>query len=161
MLLRSRNWRRRLVLATVFSLAALVVVELCLRWLMPLTTFCPPYRQNLANDFARAGMFQSLADDHLKFGLTPDHTAEVGGISYRHNGLGLRGPQPPSSKPAEVYRLLVVGDSYTYGWGVAERDTVPGQLERLLREDVPSGRILEVINAGIPAYDTAQEEHLV
>ncbi|HEX6738506.1 MAG TPA: SGNH/GDSL hydrolase family protein, partial [Vicinamibacteria bacterium] len=49
-------------------------------------------------------------------------------------------------KPAGVRRVIVVGDSFTEGWGVKEPDTYPRRLEALLRAAEP-GR-WEVRNAG-------------
>lgn len=55
------------------------------------------------------------------------------------NPLGLRGPEPSSRGP----RVLAVGDSVTFGWGVADEEAWPARLSALLG--------LEVLNAGVPA----------
>lgn len=50
-------------------------------------------------------------------------------------------------------RILCVGDSYTYGLGVARQDTYPAQLEELLRLRLGDNSA-EVINLGRPGINT-------
>jgi hypothetical protein len=77
--------------------------------------------------------------------------------TYHHrvlvNSLGLRGPEPGSRRPGEQ-RVLFLGDSLTYGQGVADDETVPGALEAALRA---RGGDWSVVNGGLRAYGTAQE----
>lgn len=71
-------------------------------------------------------------------------------IQLRTNSWGLRGPEVNSADPTPL-RILVLGDSYAFGWGVSNEDAFPRRLERLLRARAP-GRPVEVINAGVPGY---------
>jgi lysophospholipase L1-like esterase len=79
-------------------------------------------------------------------------------FTYKHevrvNALGLRGAEVGAKAPGER-RVLFLGDSLTYGQGVAEEDTVPGALERELA--ARTGTRWSVVNAGHRAYDTPQE----
>ncbi|MCC6407073.1 MAG: hypothetical protein IT453_07900 [Planctomycetes bacterium] len=70
--------------------------------------------------------------------------------SVRVNALGLRGEEVGSKAEGER-RVLVVGDSTTFGQGVAEDQTLPVWLEREL------GAPVRAINGGVRSYDTAQE----
>jgi lysophospholipase L1-like esterase len=55
--------------------------------------------------------------------------------------------------------VLVVGDSYTWGYAVAEEEAFPQTAERLLNErGHPEA---EVINGGIPDYNSRQERQLL
>ncbi len=77
------------------------------------------------------------------------------------NSLGLRGPEIQQPKPAGRYRILAVGDSHTFGFGVAESDTWPSILERRLRRaDGWRDLDLEVVNGGIEALSLDQEVQL-
>ncbi len=84
----------------------------------------------------------------------PSTTAVYGeaefAIEVRHNALGFRGHEIAREKPDGVRRVLVLGDSFAYGIGVADDETFAARLERM----VPG---LEVINAGVNGYGTAQE----
>ena len=57
-----------------------------------------------------------------------------------------------------VYRVMMLGDSTTFGWGVKEEDTAAKFLERKLNADLPAGyNRVEVMNTGVGNYDTVQE----
>jgi lysophospholipase L1-like esterase len=84
----------------------------------------------------------------------PNRGALLMGVAVRTNSLGLRDREISPHKTPGVRRLLVLGDSMTFGWGAAEEDTYPRTLERLLNRD---GIRYEVINAGVGNYNSAQE----
>jgi lysophospholipase L1-like esterase len=78
------------------------------------------------------------------------------------NSEGFRGPMVSKTKAAGTFRVVVLGDSVTFGYGVSESDTYPRQLERRLRalEHKPAafaGRPhVEVVNAGVIGYSSWQ-----
>ena len=69
---------------------------------------------------------------------------------------GYRGPEVGApDHPADLYRILCVGDSITFGFNVDQGAPFPRQLERMLRAQYPFRRF-EVINAGVPGWSWAQ-----
>jgi lysophospholipase L1-like esterase len=71
------------------------------------------------------------------------------------NELGLReDPMSSPVKPAETFRVLCLGDSFTLGYTVERRDLFVDQLEHRWRAE---GRKVDVINAGTEGYSTDQE----
>jgi lysophospholipase L1-like esterase len=80
---------------------------------------------------------------------------EGGPVAFLANGQGLRGPERPYSKPPDVTRVLLLGDSFTEGAAVAEPATVAAVLERALTAE-GCGRY-EVLNGGVSGYSTDQE----
>lgn len=70
------------------------------------------------------------------------------------NSSGHRSPEF-EAQPGECTRILAVGDSFTYGWGVDDDETWPYLLERELSpaegSSGPQGPCTEVINAGFAA----------
>ena len=72
----------------------------------------------------------------------PDHT----------NSLGLRDSREPSETEGHQV-VLTLGDSHTYGVGVAYGDTYSASLERELRSRLP-GADVAVVNGGIGGADT-------
>ncbi len=70
-------------------------------------------------------------------------------VQYRQDAGGFRGPGFDAAKQAGVVRIVMVGDSYVYGIGVDEADSLPVTLESELRRRDPARRI-EVLNLGIP-----------
>ena len=76
------------------------------------------------------------------------------------NSKGLRNPEIPYEKPAGTYRILALGDSWTFGFRMNEPDAYPRQMERLLAQSAAARgdkRRVEVINAGVVGYSTDQE----
>jgi lysophospholipase L1-like esterase len=70
-------------------------------------------------------------------------------IRATHNALGFRGPEVGPRDPGRQ-RVLLLGDSFTYGIGVEDDETLSARLEQL----APS---LEVLNTGVNGYGTGQE----
>lgn len=77
----------------------------------------------------------------------------------RINSLGLRGQEISVKKARGVYRILTLGDSYTYGARVSDEETFPFylDLERLLNDTNQKKNKFEVINGGHSAYSTREE----
>jgi lysophospholipase L1-like esterase len=71
----------------------------------------------------------------------------------RINALGLRGRDFSAVKPPGTWRLLCVGDSYTFGHHVADEEAFPAVLDRML---TASGRA-EAINGGANGFTVVDE----
>ena len=56
-----------------------------------------------------------------------------------------------------AWRLLLIGDSVTFGWAVGQTESYAAQLERLLTTRCPE-RAVRVLNAGVPGYTLEQGE---
>ncbi|NIM92994.1 MAG: hypothetical protein GTO18_04695 [Anaerolineales bacterium] len=74
---------------------------------------------------------------------------------YIYNSLGLRDREYSSPKPSETKRILILGDSFTFGMGVGNEDAIfPEILERQLNE-LPFTQVsVEVLNGGLPGSMT-------
>jgi lysophospholipase L1-like esterase len=103
----------------------------------------------------RAGAQHGLADPHVGFRLKPNHAyVEVGGARVRTNAHGFRDAPFRISRPPGGIRILALGDSSTFGYGVSPEETYPRLLARLLEKRFP-GRPIEVLNAGTPGWSAA------
>ncbi len=76
--------------------------------------------------------------------------------TYRINAHGFRGPDFPDEKPSGVTRVVCLGGSTTFGWGVPDGTEYPRQLETRLNSLDPEHGHWEVINAGVTDYSTHQ-----
>ena len=76
------------------------------------------------------------------------------------NEMGFRGELPSVPKPEGEIRVLAIGDSTTFGWGVDDVGTYCAQLEAMLAAAFPN-RQMSVINAGVGAYDLDREAVLL
>jgi len=81
------------------------------------------------------------------------------GVEVRYNQAGLR-ERELAPKADGVRRIVVVGDSFTYGHGLPEAKSYPRQLERILRERAPDAAV-EVLNCGQGAANLAGIQQLV
>lgn len=80
---------------------------------------------------------------------TPEFTAE-----YVIDARGRRARATPPPADSAAARVLVLGDSFTFGDGNAEPDTWLRVMERALHE---RGQAVDVVNAGVEGYDTRAE----
>lgn len=71
-------------------------------------------------------------------------------IDYRTNARGLRDDDAPYEKPPGTYRIVLLGDSRTFGFGVPVEKHFSRLLEGYFRD-------LEVINLGVSGYGVDQE----
>ncbi len=78
----------------------------------------------------------------------PNSHANFIGVPVAINSDGLRGREINTPKPPQTFRILAVGDSVTFGYGVREEDTYVKVLERRLNEGESGGRRFEVLNGG-------------
>ncbi len=74
--------------------------------------------------------------------------------NVKFNKQGLRDIDYPFEKPFNVFRILVLGDSQTFGHGIPEiKNTWPKKLEDLLNQNASSIKF-EVLNMAIPGWNT-------
>ena len=89
--------------------------------------------------------------------LTPNYTGWFAGVPVHINRLGLRDPREYDlAKRENTFRILVLGDSVTFGHGSVYEHTYPYLVEQRLkawRRDVD----WQVWNAAVPGYNTSQE----
>jgi lysophospholipase L1-like esterase len=97
-----------------------------------------------------------LYDPEIRYVLRPNQKSWIDDGLITVNSQGFRGPEAPSRKPEGSFRIVVIGDSLTLGWGVADNETFSARLEQLLRDHFP-GQDLDVLNLGVGGYNTRQE----
>lgn len=165
-----RRWRNRLVAFAVGSALALLLAESVYRLCEPV-----PYRpsdylalggeplpqceqDNTFGRVAEQGLYAQPPSGMLPAGLRvrmrydrpvgADFDAD-GGVTIAINSLGFRDDEFPVAKPAGEFRVLAIGDSFTYGWGVPGDAAWPQVLERELGQQ--QRRAVQVVNAGFAA----------
>jgi lysophospholipase L1-like esterase len=74
-------------------------------------------------------------------------------ISISQNSRGFRDVERPVGKPPGTKRILCLGDSFTWGWGVEQDEIYTTVLGRRYAE---AGTSVEVLNAGVGGYSTDQ-----
>jgi lysophospholipase L1-like esterase len=97
-------------------------------------------------------------DEYRHHKLVPNTYSEFSQQDFHYvqrvNNLGLRGLDRPLKKPPGVYRILMLGDSFTMGKGVNDDQTFSALLEMGLNRQLAgcTARKLEVLNGGVDSY---------
>ncbi len=151
-----RNLAFRLLTASLATVITLAVAEVAFRW-NKRRTFddkLPEWTENL---IVVPGPQVFAFKPHAS-GVFPGNVDMKRTFPYRTNAHGLRDRDRPATAPGSK-RVLVIGDSYTWGYAVAEDEAYPQVAERLLKERGRSD--IEVINGGIPDYNSRQERQVL
>jgi hypothetical protein len=96
------------------------------------------------------------ADAVLHHRLKPHLRARVGGVEFNTNSLGLRDREIVRPKPAGVFRVLMLGDSFTEGGGLPIETTVAKRVEAAVNGH-GCRTTVEVVNAGVASYSPILE----
>lgn len=131
-----------LALALAATLVALLLAEGLLRLRAAVASEPPPPAPLPAE-------LRGLPELHkLKDLIRPNNRGVFQGALYRTNSRGVRGPDySPEPRPG-VFRVVVIGDSYTMGQGVSEQEAYPAVAGRMLSRQDPPGPT-EAINLGV------------
>jgi lysophospholipase L1-like esterase len=78
----------------------------------------------------------------------PYGTAKFIGVPVTINREGLRGDEISTPKPPHTTRLVAVGDSITFGYGITAEDTYAKVLEKRLNANASAVKRYEVLNGG-------------
>jgi lysophospholipase L1-like esterase len=84
----------------------------------------------------------------------PNVRGVLGDVLYRTNSDGFRGREFDHEVPPGIFRIVLIGDSYTMGWKVAEEDTYAARLETAL--SAAGGNRFEVLNFGLSGLNIRQ-----
>jgi hypothetical protein len=97
-----------------------------------------------------------IADPIHHHRLRPNWSRAVLGAPFETNSLALRDREIAVPKPPGVFRILMLGDSFTEGAGFTLETTPPKLLETFLNER-RCGPRFEVVNAGVASYSPILE----
>ena len=105
-------------------------------------------------EFVSDYMHNMMADEQLKYRHKPSWETRYGDVLITYNERGLR-DRPILPKAQDEFRILALGDSATFGWGVPQNEIFTSRLERILQSRLQ--RTVRVINSGVGGYNTVQE----
>ena len=143
-----------LLLMTLSSLLALGLAEAGLRLFRPVQYLKPPSRPTAPPSET---LYRPSRVPGLSYEMIPGRSGTFEGMQVRTNRLGFRGPDPRPADP-ELFRIVALGDSFTFGFGVREEEAYPAVLERILNANRGgTAAKFEVLNLGVVGYGTRDE----
>jgi hypothetical protein len=146
---RRHLWARRALLLALSCGFALLTCELIARALF----LAPPYPY-------REPSLAYIRDPQLIYFHKVKQVGWIDDGKASINSIGLRGPELVIPKPEDRFRILVIGDSLTFGWGVNDPETFCALVESTLNDGKKMHRV-EVVNGGVSGYTTRQERVLL
>jgi lysophospholipase L1-like esterase len=84
----------------------------------------------------------------------PNRSAHLMGVDVATNSKGLRDREIPYARTPGTLRVVMLGDSGTFGWGVKPEQSYSKLLEAMMAE---KGIKTEVVNTGVGNFRTIQE----
>lgn len=124
---------------------AIMLAELVLRFILPAPIIWKYPQEHY------------ISDPEIGHWLEPGQQSFTHDKVVRTNSVGIRDSEYTSWPHSNVYRILALGDSQTFGNGLDLADTWPKQLETMLNGSGERVKF-EVLNCGLPASDTWQHE---
>jgi hypothetical protein len=142
--LHARRLQIGLLVAT--TVAILGLIEVSIRLLDPLGL-------SYLEESSRYHL-EKVADADLIYRHRSNFRSVYQGVDVSFNEIGLR-ERPLRHPSLNVRRILLLGDSLTFGWGVPIDETYGRKLELLAQG--PAGEVVETINCGVGSYNTRQQ----
>jgi lysophospholipase L1-like esterase len=104
-----------------------------------------------------AKTYKLSENKNLLYELLPDSKARNRGVDFVINSFGFRDKEYQKKKVSKI-RLIFVGDSITYGWGIPLKHTYHKRLERRFHA---RGHDVDIMGMGVVGYNTIQQYHLI
>lgn len=140
------------VLATAFSLALCgLMIEGMARTVFDNGMDFDLEMWKYARDLKRVSAEPAIGHEHI-----PNSSGVFMGVPVSINSIGLRNREI-GPVAAGTTRVMMLGDSLTFGWGVKEEDTPSRLLETVLNGGNQGAPKYEVINTGVGNYNTQME----
>lgn len=114
-------------------------------------------RQHLQQD--AGGFFQEIPDPVAGRLAVPGYHGMYKGVDVRINNAGFRADSDFGPKPAGVFRIICLGDSYAFGTGVPVQQRFCDRLQQFYREQgiTVEGKTIETLVVALPSYTLRQE----
>lgn len=109
-----------------------------------------------ADDLSLQHIIRWHDNPRIIYELIPGLTGEFRGHRLTISDQGFRGPPVPARKPPGTLRIVGIGDSVMFGWGVGDEDHYLALLGERLAAGLPD-RHVDWLNAAVPGYNTVNE----
>lgn len=139
----------------VFQNVALLLLSLCFSLLLLEFAFRLLNIEPLQKKFsARYSVHEMSPNLRLLYKPRKNAENDAYGVLNKINSAGFRDRDFPIQKDPEKKRIIFLGDSVVYGYGIELKDTLPKQLEAVFDKH---RKPIEVLNFGVSGYEAEQE----
>jgi len=132
-------------LVSIFGIS-LIFLEIVLRVFDPIGIIYYPEAERYFS--------KMIPDQEYGYIHTPGFCGKFQGVDVTINRHGLRGPEFEIKKSPGIKRILILGDSVIFGWGVPQNLILSARLQKLLDEKHAN---YQVIGAGVGSWNTRTE----
>jgi lysophospholipase L1-like esterase len=143
---------RELTLAVTVACAAIGLGELGVRLVAALD-------QSFGRQVVALDPLSALIEPHGELGYRQRPGSKYhysNGTVATSNAMGFRGPLVSVAKPPDTFRIVLLGESTTHGWGVNDDETIDTYMREALTGGYPA-RKFEVVNLAFDGYDAYQQ----
>lgn len=171
----AREWGRfagRLVLLSISCVVAFLASEILLRaYLKHLqesqsidkaeTISAKLSSETIQSSHPLAAIVKKSSDPLLVYELRPDIEMKFGHRHVKTNSRGMRASREyREEKATNCVRIVGLGDSGMFGWGVHQGEDCLSRLESNLNARL-DGKVYEVLNFGVPGYNSQLEVQML
>lgn len=146
---------RRLLTLGLLVLIAVLLIEFSYRVYLFGAAGLAIEKVNSLHEIGLSGLIQSSAYPEVIYELKPRQDTWFKLARFQTNSAGLPDREYSLSKPANTFRIVVLGSSFSMPSGVAIEDSWQDVLERDLNAHAKR-RSFEVINFSVGGYDSRQ-----
>ncbi len=154
--------KRNLLFAAMTFGVLLIPLLLVAEWAARVRYRATLYQESEESEFVST--YQKSSDPELVYEMIPNSESpgkKPGALSVI-NADGFRDDPFNPWEDRESYRIVLLGDSVAWGYGVDTEDAFPQLLERLINEDIPDASPqVEIFNLAVMGYSTAQQARLL
>ncbi len=144
---------RRSIAQTALIIAITALAFLALEF--SVATIAPQIEETIVTSGESLGIGDSVLGYRYRGDVRAVHRGPEFDVEYHINSNGHRDATPHATpKPPGLTRILLVGDSFTFGQGMTYEKIWPSIIEQRLRQQ---GLQLDVVKTGVQGYSTHQE----
>jgi hypothetical protein len=153
---KKKSWFYRLVLAIATAVVLILVIEALFR----ITLFSPIIEDHPCSPGWNHPQYMLMPDDNANYAPRPYFQGRLVNdfgdfdVPVTINSMGLRDGRLETDICGDCYRILMFGDSNTFGEGVLWEETYAALIEKRLNQQGP--RKVQILNAGAPSDSLAQ-----
>jgi len=113
--------------------------------------------ENIGTTDSLRGLIKPSSFSDIVYELRPNLSGVFLKKAIATNSFGMRDREYPFTKAENTFRVVGLGDSVMFGWGVEEHESYLARIEESLNQGSAQSKKVEILNFAVPGYNTAME----